>query len=340
MSTKKKMTFALQGGGAHGAFTWGVLDRMLEEESLEVDGLSGTSAGGMNAVAVAQGVAQGGNQGGREMLDLFWKKISDLGKSSSLTPGLKDRLQGRWTMSSSAGFNAFEFMSRIFSPYEMNPFDDNPLRDVVKEVFDFDLVNKNKGPKVFLCATHVNSGKLKVFKSGELKAESMLASACLPFLHRAVEVDGDMYWDGGFIGNPVFFPLIEECEAADLMLIQINPVNRPHLPTKAREIMDRLNEITSNASMLRELRAITFITNLIDTGVIDKEKSGMKRMNMHNIKAEKEFQELGFSSKLNSEWEFLIHLKEVGRKYAENWMKQNYDKVGKESTTDLEKDFM
>jgi NTE family protein len=335
---RKKVALALQGGGAHGAFTWGVLDRLLEDGRFEIEGLSGTSAGGMNAVATAQGLMNGGDDGARKMLNTLWQKISDTARHSPLKPGPVDRMQGKWTMNNNPSFVAFEYMTRMFSPYEFNPFDQNPLRDVVKELFDFELIQKTNSPGVYLAATHVYTGKVKVFDNAEVKPESMLASACLPFMHRAVEVDGEYYWDGGFIGNPVLFPLIENCETSDILLIRINPINRPSLPTHARDILDRLNEITSNASMMREMRAVAFITNLIDEGKI--KEGALKRLFIHDIAAESEFQELGFSSKLNADWEFLTHLREVGRRVADEWIDKNFDKIGKESSADIFEEFM
>lgn len=335
---KKKIALALQGGGAHGAFTWGVLDRLLEDGRFEIEGLSGTSAGGMNAVAAAQGLVTGGNEGAREMLNLFWSKISESARYSPLKPGPMDRFEGKWTMNHSPFFVAFEYMTRMFSPYEFNPFDMNPLRDVVKEIFDFELLNKTIFPKVFLAATHVYTGKVKVFGNENLKPECMLASACLPFLHRAVEVDGEHYWDGGFIGNPVLFPLIDQCPTTDIVLVRINPISRPTLPTHARDILDRLNEITSNAAMMREMRAVAFITKLIDDGKV--KEGALKRLFIHDISAEDEFQQLGFSSKLNAEWDFLNHLKEVGRNVTDKWIQEHFDSIGKKSTEDIFAEFM
>jgi NTE family protein len=337
-TSKKKVALALQGGGAHGAFTWGVLDKLLEDGRFEIEGLSGTSAGGMNAVAVAQGIAEGGNEGGRAKLTEFWTKISESSRHSSLKPGPLDKAAGKYTMNNTPAFMAFEFMTRMLSPYEFNPFDMNPLRDVVKEIFDFELLNKLIEPKVFLAATHVYSGKVKSFDNATMKPESVLASACLPFLHHAVMVDGEYYWDGGFIGNPILYPLIENCPTSDIILVRINPINRKTLPTHARDIMDRLNEITSNAGMMREMRAVAFITKLIDEGKV--KEGALKRLFMHDISCEDAFQDLGFSSKLNADWEFLNHLKEIGQKTAADWIAKNFENIGKKSTENIYDEFM
>jgi NTE family protein len=336
---KKKISLALQGGGAHGAFTWGVVDRMLEDGRFDIEGLTGTSAGGMNALAVAQGLMEGGPQRAREVMREFWERISETGRHSSLNKrGMVDRMMNRYTMYSSPGFMMFDFLSRIFSPYELNPLEIDPLKDVIEATFDFPKLREYKDVKAYLCATHVYTGKLKIFPLDEIKAECLQATACLPTIHNAVKVDGEYYWDGGFIGNPVFFPLIYNCESPDIMLVQLNPMTRNHLPKTAREIADRLNEITNNASVIREMRAIHFITDLIEKGMIDESK--IKRVFMHLIEDEETFTELGWSSKLNTEWEFLTHLFEKGRNAADRWIKENYEHVGVKTTAPMEDHFV
>lgn len=331
---RKKVSIAMQGGGSHGAFTWGVLDRLLEDGRFEIDGMTGTSAGGMNAVAVAQGLLNGGLQGARDELRLFWTRLSESGKHSSLNNrGIIDKAMGKYTMYNSPGFVIFEYLSRIFSPYELNPLQIDPLKDIILKSFDFEKLRNFKGCKLFLCATHVFSGKLKIFSLDNLRPECLLATACLPTIHNAVLVDGEYYWDGGFIGNPVFFPLIYNCDATDIIYIQLNPSIREKLPTTSREISDRLNEITNNASVVREMRAISFISGLIDSGELDAKKE--KRVHMHLIEDEDSFQELGWSSKLNTEWEFLSHLFEKGRTAADKWIKENYENVGKKTTAPM-----
>lgn len=338
-NTQKPISVALQGGGAHGAFSWGVMDRLLEDGRFKIEGVTGTSAGGMNAVAVAQGLMKGGLQQAREELRAFWKEIANVGKHSALNNrGPVDKMMGKFTMYNSPGFLIFDFLSRMFSPYELNPMGIDPLKDTIVKCFDFDMLRKNDAVKVFLCATHVFTGKLKVFGNKDLKPEALLATACLPTIHNAVKVDGEYYWDGGFIGNPVFFPLIYNCETPDIVLVQLNPAVREHLPTSAREIADRLNEITNNASVVREMRAIHFISDLIDKGLLDKNK--VKRVHMHLIEDESTFQDLGWSSKLNTEWEFLTHLFEKGRAAADKWIKENYDNVGKKTTAPLRDHFV
>jgi len=335
---KKRVSIACQGGGSHGAFTWGVLDKILEDGRFEIEGLTGTSAGGMNAVAVAQGLAKGGNQEARATLKLFWDRVCESGKNSSINNrGPIDKHMNNWTMYNSPGFVMFEFLSRMHSPDELNPMKTDPLREVIKKTFDFELLRTQDVCKVFLCATHVFTGKLTVFKTEELKVECLLATACLPTIHSAVLVDGEYYWDGGFIGNPVMFPLVYDCESSDIILIQLNPTIRNKLPTSAREIGDRLNEITNNASVVREIRAMHLISQLQDEGIIPEGR--MKRVHLHLIEDESTFQELGWGSKLNTEAEFFEHLFERGRKAATSWIKENYENVGKKTTAPIREHF-
>jgi NTE family protein len=337
---KKRISIAMQGGGSHGAYTWGVLDRLLQEKDLVVEGVSGPSAGGMNAVATAQGILNGGNEGARQLLTEYWNVNSKAGESSIFKPGVLDVLAGKYTMHNSPGFLFFDFITKILSPYQLNPLGTNPLRSIVEQLFDFDKLNEFGAVKVFLAATHVYTGKLKVFSNvnKELCTEALLATACLPTLFAAVLVKGEYYWDGGFIGNPVIYPLIYDCETPDIMLIKLNPTHRNKLPTSASEIGDRLNEITNNTSIMREMRSMHFITKLIDEGIVAPGK--MKRLHVHMIEDEKAFYDLGWSSKLNTDKDFLDYLFNAGRKSADKWLEKNYDKINKETTADVEEEFV
>ncbi len=335
---KKLVAIACQGGGSHGAFTWGVLDKILEDDRFEIEGMTGTSAGGMNAVAVAQGLARGGSQEARATLKLFWDRVSESGKKSSINNrGPIDKHLNNWTMYNSPGFVMFEFLRRIHSPDKLNPMKADPLRDVIKKTFDFKFLRNQKVCKVFLCATHVFTGKLTVFKTEELKIESLLATACLPTIHDAVLVNGEYYWDGGFIGNPVMSPLIHDCETCDIILIQLNPTIRKKLPKSAREISDHLNKITNNSAVTREISGMHFINKLQDEGVIPE--GVMKRVHLHLIEDESTFQELGWGSKLNTEAEFFDYLFTSGRDTATAWIKENYDNIGKRTTATIREYF-
>lgn len=335
---KKVISIAMQGGGAHGAFTWGVLDKIFEDGRFIVEGVTGTSAGGMNAVASVLGLLDGGNNGARKMLRAYWTKMAEAGKSSPISCGPIDILLGKYTMYNSPGFLSFDFMSKILSPYQSNPLNLNPLKDLIEELFDFEKIQKTKQYKVFLAATHVYTGKVKVFSNPEITSESLQATACLPTMYKAVLVNNEYYWDGGFIANPVIYPLMYNCDTTDIMIIKLNPTHRNRLPITCTEISDRLNEITNNESIDREMRAINFITKLIDNGELDSKKH--KRYHMHLIENEETFQELGWSSKLNTEMAFFEHLYEEGRKTATKWIEKNFDRVGKETTFDINDEFI
>lgn len=327
---KKQIDIALQGGGAHGAFTWGVLDRLLEEPDLEIAGISGTSAGAMNAVALAQGLCEGSAERARELLSDYWLAISDAARYSPIQRTVLDRLWGRWSLEYSPSFILSQHFSRSFSPYQYNPMDINPLKDIVEDIFDFDLINRSETPRLFLSATNVRTGRPKVFRQPDLSAEAVMASACLPFMFQAVEIDGEAYWDGGYMGNPPLFPLIDETNARDVILIQINPFYREEVPKTAYEIENRLNEITFNGSLIKELRSIGFLYELIQHEGLERE--AYRDARLHMIGAEAEMRDLSVSSKLNAERQFLHHLHKLGRATAETWIDQHWEDVGKRTT--------
>lgn len=329
----KSVNLALQGGGAHGAFGWGVLDRLLEEESLAFDGVSATSAGAMNAALLAYGLSSGGREGAKTALANFWRKIANSARLSPLQPTLIDRMMHNHSLELSPAFMMMDIMTRVFSPYETNPYNYNPLRKALEAVVDFEKLRAESPVKLFLSATNVRQGKVRVFKNEEITADAVLASACLPFMFQAVEIEGEPYWDGGYMGNPALFPLIYECESRDIVVIHINPIMRSETPKTARDILNRINEISFNSSLMREMRAISFVTRLIDDGTIPDGR--MKRMFIHSIENENFMRKLGVSSKMNPDWEFLTHLRDVGRESAENWLDRNYDDIGKRSTVDI-----
>ncbi|MEP4768415.1 MAG: patatin-like phospholipase family protein [Roseibium sp.] len=327
---KKRIDIALQGGGAHGAFTWGVLDRLLEEPELEIVGISGTSAGAMNAVALAQGLCEGSPDRARELLQNYWTAVSDAAHFSPIQRTVLDHFWGRWSLEYSPSFILSQQFSRSFSPYQLNPLDVNPLRDIVEEVFDFDLINRSGNPLLFLSATNVRTGRPKVFRQPDLSVDAVMASACLPFMFKAVEIDGEAYWDGGYVGNPPLFPLIDETDARDVILVQINPFDRSDVPKTAYEIENRLNEITFNSSLISELRSIGFLYELIQHEGLEREAYQDARI--HMIGAETEMQELSVSSKMNAERKFLRHLHKLGRTTSNKWLEDHWDDVGKKTT--------
>jgi NTE family protein len=330
---EKSVNLALQGGGAHGAFTWGVLDAILADGRLAIEAMTGASAGAMNAVVLTEGWLDGGSDGARTALENFWRRISVDGKYGGSERSLLDTMLGAWTDGRPPGLIWFELLSKVASPYDVNPLNINPLRGVIADLIDFDKVQGCADVNLFISATNVRTGKIKIFTRQELTADHLMASACLPMLFQAVEIDGQAYWDGGYMGNPPLFPLFYEASGDDIMLVQINPLERRELPTNARAIQDRLNEVTFNASLLRELRAIDFVNRLLDDGKLST--SDYKRVLMHRIDGGLPLAQLTSSSRLNSEWSFLLSLRDMGRTAAKRWLKRNYDAIGVQGTLDL-----
>ncbi|HVI91640.1 MAG TPA: patatin-like phospholipase family protein [Dongiaceae bacterium] len=330
----RRINLALQGGGAHGAFTWGVLDRLLEDERLEFDGISATSAGAMNATVMVYGYQQGGRAGAQQALANFWRRVAHAGSMTPFQATWWDKLSGERGLDNSPAFLWLDFVSRIFSPYQLNPLNWNPLRDVLEASVDFAALQSGNLPiKLFLSATNVRSGKVKIFCGKDITADAVLASGCLPFLFQAVEIKGEHYWDGGYMGNPAIFPLIYNCDSHDVLIIHINPMQRDDLPTTAGEILNRINEISFNSSLMREMRAISFVSHLIDE---DKIKGAeLKRLHIHSISAEMETRDLSVHSKLNADLAFLLDLKAAGRRHAETWLMQHFDALGERSTIDI-----
>ena len=323
---------ALQGGGAHGAFTWGVLDRLLEESWLRLDGISGTSAGAMNAAVLVHGLVQGGPKGARAALEGFWQRVSQAALLSPFQRTPLDVLLGRWTLDNSPVFMAADMMARIFSPYDLNPMGTNPLREILADCVDFELLS-DAPIKLFVTATNVRTGRGRVFRNDELSPDVLLASACLPTLFQAVEIDGEPYWDGGYAGNPTITPLVRECRSQDTILIQINPIERQGTPRSARDILDRLNEVSFNTVLLKELRMIALLRRVAHPS--DGEGARWAGMRIHRIASEAML-DLGYSSKLNAEWGFLIMLRDEGRKAADAFLQAHLDEVGKVSSLDLD----
>lgn len=336
---KKSLKLALQGGGAHGAFTWGVLDRLLEDDRIEIEALVGTSAGAMNAAVAAYGLGAGGPAKAKELLELFWRKSSEAGKKGPLQPSPVDKMFSIGNMDFSPMYHFFNSLSQMMSPYQLNPANINPLRDIIAEVVDFDALRANKtAAKLFICATNVKNGRIRVFNRDEVTPDAVMASACLPFLFQAVEVDGNFYWDGGYCGNPPIFPLIYEKGTNDILIVQINPINIPEVPNTAAAILDRINTLSWNSSLMREMRAIQFVTNLLDTNELNREK--YPRVFMHSIDAEDLLAKFSVSSKLNPDWDFLCYLRGIGREKAEAFLAAHFDDIGKNSTTDIVAKFM
>jgi NTE family protein len=335
------VNIALQGGGAHGAFAWGVLDKFLEDGRMEIEGVSGTSAGSMNAVVYAYGKLKG-NDGAREALHDFWKAISDAGQMYSPIKRMPwEQFTGGWNLEHSFASEAFKLITNAFSPYQLNPFNFNPLRDVLEAQVDFDELEKTSKTKLFLSTTNVRTGKVRVFNTEEVTSNVVLASACLPYLFQAVEIDGEHYWDGGYMGNPVLYPLFYHTVSRDVIIVHINPIERPGPPTGSNEIFNRVNEITFNSSLIKEMRSIHFVQKLLDDGWIkDEYRDRLKYVLIHSVRADNALNDLSVASKFSSEWSFLTMLRDRGRACAAEWIEQNFADVGYRSTVDLRKEFL
>ncbi len=334
----KKINLALQGGGAHGAYTWGVLDRLLEEKDLIIEGISGTSAGAMNAAMLVNGYTQGGNEGAKKCLETFWRRISEVAVFSPLHKSPLERMLTGWNMDMSPAYHWLDLMSRIFSPYETNPLNINPMRIIIDEMLDHEAVQACSIIKLFIAATHVASGQARVFECHEINTDVLLASACIPFMFQAVEIHGQHYWDGGYMGNPSIWPLIYNCQSEDVVLIQINPIHENEMPRTANEIINRMNEISFNSSLVAEMRAINFVSKLLQEGSLDRKK--YKDMRMHLIYSADHMHHLNASSKMNADWDFFLYLKAIGRKTAEDWIRENWKNVGTRSTVDIYEKFL
>jgi NTE family protein len=323
---------ALQGGGSHGAFTWGVLDRLLEEERLRIVAISGTSAGAMNAAVLADGWTEGGAAGARAALRTYWQEVSRAAALSPLQRSPLDRMMGRWTLDTSPAYVAMDLMSRLLSPYDLNPLAYNPLRNILRQCIDFERLGRSP-IKLFVTATSVRTGRGRIFRNPDITADVLLASACLPTMFRAIEIYGEPYWDGGYAGNPTITPLIRESDAHDTILVQINPCERPDTPRSASEILNRLNEISFNSPLMKELRMIALLHQVADPG--SGEGARWANMRVHRVATDM-LAQFGASSKLNAEWEFVTVLFSEGRRAADDFLKEHGEHLGKRSTVDLD----
>ena len=322
---------ALQGGGSHGAFTWGVLDRLLQEPWLRIEAISGTSAGAMNAAVLAGGWIAGGAEGARAALHAYWQRVSRAAAFSPLQRSPLDRLLGRAALDTSPAYVAMDLMTRVPSPYDLNPLGINPLRSILDESVDFERIARSP-IKLFVTATNVHTGRGRIFRNAEITADVLLASACLPTMFQAVEIDGEPYWDGGYAGNPTITPLIRESDATDTILVQINPRERADTPRSASEILNRLNEISFNSPLMKELRMIAVLREVADPGT--GEGARWAKMRTHRILTDV-LAGLGASSKVNAEWEFITMLKTEGRKSTDEFLAAHSGDIGNRSTADL-----
>jgi len=339
-SPRKKINLALQGGGAHGAFTWGVLDHLLQDERLEIEGISGASAGALNAVMLADGLARGGREEARKRLADFWRGASKDGGLPRVQRAVIDRLFSFFPFEGSPVAAWLDALAQFVSPYDFNPLNINPLKELIEKFVDFDALHRTSEPLLFISATNVTTGRLRVFAGAKVTADAVMASACLPTLFRAVEIDGVPYWDGGYMGNPAIFPFFRATQTEDVLVVQINPRVRHVAPKSSHEILNRLNEITFNSSLLSEFRAIDFVRRLIDTGRLPRgtRPGEYRRVNVHRIALDEAFRKLTAASKLNSDYDFFVMLRNGGRRAARNFLDAHFDDLGRDGTIDLRAD--
>ena len=329
MAETKNIALALQGGGTHGAFTWGVLERLLEETDLRITAISGTSAGAMNAAVLADGFEKDGTDGAQKSLHRFWRAMSYYGSFSPYHSWLFNPPGTIWSPMALW----FDALSRLASPYDLNPFDVNPLRRVLEDTIDYESLRHCQSIKLFISATNVRTNKLRIFTSRDMSPEVLLASACLPQFHHSVEIDGEPYWDGGFMGNPTLEPLLHNCQSSDVVIVQLNATYRESTPRTASDIADRLNEITFNSSLMREIRNIVYITKAVEEGQMSV--PNIEKVYLHLISAEAVTGKLSATSKFDTSWSFLTRLREHGRKSAQQWLLDNKRHLGQQTTLPL-----
>jgi len=334
---QKIVTLALQGGGSHGAFTWGVLDRLLEDPRIDFEGISGASAGAMNATVLAHGYNLGGREGAREALAAFWGRIATKEPFSFLPPEMLPGGASLLNQSTPAAMHALLAMTRFFSPTQLNPLDINPLRGILEEQVDFERLRGSGDIKLFIAATRVSTGTLKIFRNRELTVDALLASACLPSMHRPVEIDGEAYWDGGLTANPPIFPLLHLCTARDLLVVLLHPCSRPGTPTSTQEIGQRLSEISFSSAFFTELGGLALAKREAENamfafGTLERR---LRKLNMHLVEANDLMSQLDVMSKLNTKTSFIHGLHDEGRQAAGRWLERNFHMIGLKSSFDL-----
>jgi NTE family protein len=339
-SGQKILNLALQGGGSHAAFTWGVLDRLLEDERISIEGISATGSGAFVAAALADGLARGDRAEGQAKLAAFWTEFARASAWSPLRPSWAERLNG-WNIDGNPAAILYDLASQVFAPTQLNPLNLSPLRAALTATIDVERVRSAAPLKLFVTASNVRTGKVALFRQSDLTVEHFMAAATLPQVAPAVMIDGEPYWDGGLLGNPAIFPLIYGCRSSDVLIVQLDPIGHAGVPQKASDILDRLNEITFNANLMREMRAIAFVLKLVEEeGASGRHIDRLKRMRVHMIGDPEAMAQLGLASKFAASGEFLNYLKELGRVRAEEWVSLNFEALGVRSSIDIAKTFL
>jgi NTE family protein len=334
---KKKINLALQGGGAHGAFTWGVLDFLLEDGRLIFEGVSGASAGAINAVTLVDGLARGGPEEARKRLADLWRRVSIDGDLPPVQRKIVERLMSFKPLEGTPMQAWFDALSQYFSPYDVNPLNINPLKDLIERHVDFEAVRAFKDIQLYISATNVVTGRLRIFPRDKITAEAVMASACLPALFQAVVIDGVPYWDGGYLGNPVIFPLFRDTTTEDVLIVQINPIERQEVPTSSQDILNRINEISFNSSLFAEFRAMEFVARLIDQGRLAHGTGAgqYRRVNAHRVVLGGEHKTFTAATKMSTDYDFFRMLHASGRRAARLFLDEHFDDIGMRSTFDL-----
>jgi len=337
-SRRRTVNLALQGGGAHGAFTWGVLDRLLEEKHLAIEGIAGSSGGAMNGAVLAHGMRLGGAEGARAALDRFWHRMSEMGWLNPIRRGWLEKMQGTWNLDRNPVALMIEEMALLLSPGQTEAFSHNQahLRGLLEETLDIEALRKQDAVKLFVGATHVRTGQPRIFYGDEISIDALLASACVPQFYPTVIIDGEAYWDGGYLGNPPLWPIIYECESRDIIIVQVHPIRREEVPGNSAEITNRLNEIVFNAALMAQLRALSIVEKTVNEARPGGSQARKKSFFVHLIEAEKAMRTLGMLSELNTDLEFLLYLKELGRESAGHWLKSHLHDVNRRSTFDID----
>jgi NTE family protein len=336
-ATTKRINLALQGGGAHGAFTWGVLDQILSDERLSIEGISGTSAGAVNAVMLADGLCRGGREEAQKRLADFWRSASTTGNLPALQRTVMERLLSFTPLEGTPIQTWVDALSRYFSPYDVNPLNINPLKDLIERFVDFETLRADTSLQLFISATNVQTGHVRIFPREKITADAVMASACLPLLFRAVEIDGVPYWDGGYSGNPAVTPFLRATATEDVLIVQINPRERRKVPTRTREIMSRVNEINFNAPLLSELRGVAFVNRLIDEGRLPRglREGEFRRLRLHRIVMQELPEDVGTRSTLKTDYEYFEMLRKLGQRATRRFLDAHFDDIGRTSTIDM-----